>query len=132
MTTQETGRQETQQDMEIRVVALRNLEAMCARQSGVCHRYWVERHTETRVRVGYSNPSEYGTEHPMYAEYPCYRSGWRGDKDNPRVILELTRVIHDSWSGEGWQAFDVLTSCPELFRDENGTWATRQEIEARV
>lgn len=122
----------TQQDTKVRIVTLRNLEAMCARQSGVCHRYWAERRGKTRVRVGYSNPDEYGFEHPMYAEYPCYRSDLLDDRDNPRVVLEISRVIHDSWSGEGWQAFDILASCPELFRDESGNWATRQEIEARA
>ena len=119
---------ETQQDTRVRMVALVNLEAMCKRVSGMCLRYWVSKVTANRVYVTYSNPDDYGTEFPMVAVFPCYKSGWPEDKDNPRVVLEFLGVQHDNWHGEGWQAFQVLLDCPALFLGaEGGTWKTREE-----
>lgn len=44
----------------------------------------------------------------MIAVLPCYPSPWPDDNDNPRVVLDVIRVIGDTWDGEGWQAFTVL------------------------
>ena len=107
----------TQQDHNVRVVALVNLEAMCENASGICHRFWIDKVSRSRVHVAYSNPDEYGTESPMVAIFPCYPSGWDGDEDhNPRVVLDIMRVIGDTWDGEGWQAFEPIVSGPKMYR----------------
>ena len=99
----------TQEDNLVRMLALDNLRAMCEEASGVCHRYWIEKVSRSRVHVGYSNPDEYGHENPMYAVLPSFPSSWpQDDRDNPRVLVEIMRVINDTWDGEGWQAFDSL------------------------
>lgn len=123
----------TQQDHTVRIVALENLRAMCDRASGYCHRYTITTVSRSRVHVEYSNPDEYGAEHPMIAVFPCYPSGWPQDStENPRVILEIMRVIHDDADGEGWQAFTPILECPVLWRDsKDGGWQTAQEIEDR-
>lgn len=110
----------TQFDHSVRIVSLDNLEAMCKRVSGVCHRYRVVKASRSRVTVEYSNPDEYGAEHPMLAVFPCYPSTFEGS-DNPAVVLEIMNVLHDNWDGEGWQAFDVLLSCEKLTRFTNRT-----------
>ena len=121
----------TQQDSKIRVVALTNLEAMCEHVSGTCHRYEVSKVTAHSVHVQYSNPDEYGNESPMTAIFPAYKSGWRGDEENPRVVMTIQRVTNDNWDGEGHQAFDCLLDCPELFRSSwDGPWNTREQIQA--
>ena len=125
---------EIQADNKVRVVALSNLEAMCERQSGVCHRYWVEKVTKNRVHVGYSNPDEYGGEDPMFAVYPCYPATFG---DSVMVVLDIVKVVHDYDDGEGWQNFDFLTDCETLWRNpSSGEWETRDEalgvIEAEV
>jgi hypothetical protein len=129
-----------QYDTNVRVVALANLEAMCKRVSGMCHRFEVSKVTPNRVYVTYSNPNEYGTESPMTAVLPCYPSGFSSPgvqsihqslRTEPFVILEILRVIGDTWNGEGWQAFGSLLECPQLWRDpNNGEWMTKAEIEA--
>jgi len=98
----------TQQDSTTRVVALVNLEAMCEEASGFSHRYQVTKVSRSRVHVEYSNPDEYGHEAPMTAVFPCYPSSWQGDEENPRVVLDILRVLNDSWEGEGWQAFQAM------------------------
>lgn len=120
----------TQFDSKVRVVSVENLKAMCERVSGVCHRYRVETVSRSRVKVSYSNPNEYGTEHPMIAVFPCYPSGSReDDKENPCVVLEYLNVLGDNWDGEGWQAFEVLRDCPVIWRDpQNDKWGTAEEI----
>jgi hypothetical protein len=118
----------TQEDRMVRIVALENLSAMCEHISSTCHRYWIEKVTRSRVWIGYSNPNEYGTEYPIFCVFPCFPSSWHLDKDNPRVLLDILRIVNDSWHGEGWQAFDpVLTECPTLWRD-NEEWQTHKEI----
>ncbi len=123
---------ETQSDMRIRVVALANLRAMCERASGTCHRYKVEEVSRSRVHVTYSNPDEYGREHPVTAVYPCYPSDyWPHDTENPRVVLDVLRVIGDDSDGEGYQYFEPLTDCPSLWRDtpnDEPRWRTHGEI----
>lgn len=110
------------------MVALENLRAMCQQVSTTCHRYHVSKVTRSRVHVEYSNPDEYGHERPMTAVFPSYPSRWPGDEENPRVLLEIMRVLNDSWHGEGWQAFDVLLDCPELWRNpEDDSWNRREQ-----
>lgn len=122
----------TQYDSKVRVVAVENLRAMCARVSGcMCHKFWIESVSRSRVTVGYSNEDEWATPHPMFAVFPCYPGFDGKDAENPNVILEFLRVTNDNWDGEGWQAFDILRDCPPLWRNPNngGKWQTREEIE---
>jgi hypothetical protein len=126
----------TQQDNPVRVVALENLIAMCARNSGVCHRYRVERITKTRVHVSYSNPDEYGNERPLVVVFPCYPSGWPQDgADNPRVVLDIVRVYggRDSYDREGAaDTFYLITNAPVLWRDPaTSKWETEEQIKER-
>jgi hypothetical protein len=123
----------TQQDHKVRIVALENLRAMCARASGMAHRYTVDSFSKSAVRITYSNPNECGSPRPMTMILRAYPSAWSGDRENPRVILEAGRVIHDTEDGEGWQSFEPVLNGPELFRYNSGvrvTWGTREEIEA--
>lgn len=115
----------TQFDHQRRVVSLENLHAMCQRASGVvCHQFRVESVSRSRVHVSYSNESEYGTPNPMVAVFPCYPS-----HDQPAVVVDILRVINDTWDGEGWQAFHPLIDCPVLWRDPvTQEWATEDEI----
>jgi hypothetical protein len=113
-----------------RTVLLENLRAMCKHTSGTCHRYTVEqvswRGPVGTVRVAYSNPDEYGRESPMVALFPCYRSSdYEPDRSaNPWVVLDFLNVLCDTWDGEGWQAFEALLDCPELFRNpQTGGWS---------
>lgn len=120
-------------DHRYRIVAVANLRAMCERMSGVCHRYWVEKVSRSRVWVAYSNPNEYAVENPMYAVFPCYPNAFEGegDRENPLVVLDFLRVINDSWNGEGHQAFVPVTDCVRLWRDvTTQRWESRAEIEA--
>lgn len=103
----------TQFDHNQRVVSLANLEAMCDRVSGTCHRYQVVKVTTNRVHVEYSNPDEYANDHPMLAVLPCWPADFN-DKDNRAVVLTILRVVGDSWDGEGWQAFDPVMNCSPL------------------
>lgn len=119
---------ETQSDQKIRIVALSNLRAMCERVSGVCHRYQVTSVSRSRVHVEYSNPDEYGHESPMVAVFPCF-PGTFHTAENPSVVLDILRVLHDTNDGEGWQSFQPLLDCPTLWRGpEKQTWQTHAEI----
>ena len=123
----------TQQDYKVRVVALENLRAMCERASGMSHRYYVESFSRSAVRLTYSNPNEYGTERPMTMILRAWPSDFAGDKENPRVILEPGRVIHDTEDGEGWQSFSPVLDGPELWREGlSGVWGTREELDTRM
>lgn len=109
----------TQQDTSVRMLALENLRAMCENASGVCHRYWIEKVSRSRVHIGYSNPDEYAHESPMFAVLPVIPSSFPGD--SPRVIVQVLRVIHDADDGEGWQYFDVLWT-QYATHDGSGDW----------
>lgn len=113
-----------QGECSLRAVYPANLRAMCARISGMCHRFSVERITKRFAYVVYSNPNEYGTERPMTALYPVMPDG--------RIVLDVHDVKNDSWDGEGWQAFEQLRECPQLWRSapDKDDWRTREEIEA--
>lgn len=121
---------QTQFDNQTRIVALSNLEAMCQRVSGMCHRYEVTKVSRSRVHVTYSNPNEYGSEYPMTAIFPSYPSGndTLNHQASPCVVLDIMRVVNDSWDGEGWQAFEVLLNCPTLYRCNETEWKTVEEI----
>jgi len=69
----------------------------------------------------------------MYAVLPCYPSDWEGDADNPRVVLDVLRVIGDR-DGEGWQAFEPVFDADPIYRSPTWTrdatdWRTRREID---
>jgi len=118
---------ETQQDCNVRMVALANLRAMCERASGICHRYEVAKVSRSRVHVTYSNPDEYGSEHPITAIYPCFPSGWSNDAENPRVLLHGLR--YSGGDEYAYQAFDMLESATTLWRSvDDGAWLTHAEI----
>jgi len=117
----------TQSDSKVRVVALSNLEAMCEYVSGTCHTYEISKVSRSRIHVTYSNPNEYGYSNPMTAVFPCYPNGF--EQYNPMVVLEYLNIIHDSWHGEGWQAFETLRDCPQLWRNPNtNQWQTEADI----
>ena len=105
---------ELKADYKVRVVALANLKAMCERASAVCHRFWIEHVSSRYVRVAYSNPDEYGNESPMIAFFHCYDPNMQG-YDTKFVILEVARILHDTWDGEGHQAFDPILEAPNPF-----------------
>jgi len=120
----------TQMDYEIRTVGLSNLEAMCERVSGtMCHKYHVVKVTANRVHVQYSNEDEYATPYPMIAVMPCFPCDDR-DKEARAVVLTIMNVLHDNCDGEGWQSFQPLLDCPELYRSgpDSADWRTRDEI----
>lgn len=131
---------ETQSDQKIRVVALSNLRAMCERVSSTYHRYSVVSVSRSRVHVEYSNPDEYGNEHPMTAVFPNYTTQWpKQDEGTPFIVLDILRVLHDNCDGEGWQAFEPLLGCPTLWRspvvEHPGVpdrWETHHEINVRL
>lgn len=112
----------TQQDHVVRVLALDNLRAMCKHASGMSHTFWIDKVSRSRIHVGYSNPSEYGTPSPVYAVLPCYPSPWPGDSDrsnpNPRVILDIARILHAGNDSEAWQLFEPLWT---LYASHDGT-----------
>ena len=101
-------------DYKVRIVALGNLDAMCKKASGMCHRFWIESVSDKYVHVAYSNPDEYGNEHPMIALFPCYNPNFKGYVSK-FVVLETNRILHDDHNGEGWQAFDSLIVTPNPF-----------------
>lgn len=100
-------------DWKKRVVSLNNLRAMCARISGMCHRFTVESVGAHSVRVSYSNPDEYGNAEPVTAVFPAYLVKNFGTKETA-VVLDAITYLHDR--DEAWQAFEQLYGCPELFR----------------
>lgn len=130
----------TQQDTQVRMVALENLTAMCWRISDTCHRFQIIKITSTRCHVQYSNPDEYGNPSPVVAVFPVIPSGWADDKGqslqypdpNPRVFLCALRYTGGRPEDESWQAFEQLYDCPTLWRTThmNGkeTWRSHLEI----
>ena len=109
---------------------------MCERISGMCHTYKVVKVSRSRVHVEYSNPDEYGRDRPVVAVYPCFPGNvGEQDDENPYVILHALRYLHDS-DGYDYQAFDVLTDCPTLWRtslptEEKEEWESHAEIVKR-
>lgn len=116
----------TQFDHIVRVVALSNLEAMCQRISGVCHKFEVVKCGPNTCHVQYSNPDEYGSPEPITAVYPCYKA-----HDGFAVVLEASKYHGCTGKNEeAWQAFSQLTDCPQLWNKgpDSSDWATTYEI----
>lgn len=105
-----------QADDEIRVVALSNLRAMCEYVSGVCHRWHVSRITKSRVYVTYTNPDEYGTEHPVTAAFPCYPSGFAKGDDGLLIVLDVVKVTSGRDEYDPVQFFWPIIDGPKMFR----------------
>lgn len=129
-------RPKSQFDDPQRVVSLENLYAMCARASGMCHRYAVEKVTKSRIHVSYSNPNEYGHNRPVCAVFPCYPSTFGGD-EIPAVVLDIVRTYgsreyrSDMPDDEIWQSFDPVVNAPKLWRNPvTRTWQTEDEAAA--
>jgi len=64
----------------------------------------------------------------MTAVFPSYPSAFDWD-NNPAVVLEYLRILHDNLDRDGWQAFEPLCDCPQLFRAPSGQWETRDEAQ---
>ncbi len=73
------------------ITELHTLMATAKSQSGECHRYTVERTSDHRVRVTYSNPDEYAVDNPITAFYPCYKGGF----GSWWVVNEITKIEGD-------------------------------------
>lgn len=112
---------ETQQDSEVRIVALANLRAMCEYiSSPMTHRFKIEKVTRSRVHVSYTGPyfDEFGYEGNdvhVVAVFPCYPSAYSvphhshtliledgteedvtlDDTKNPRVVLDILRILYE-------------------------------------
>ncbi len=124
----------TQQDHQERVVALVNLEAMCERASGTARQHYViTKVSRSRVHVTVDAiADEWGTSENVTAVFPCYPSGWDGDADNPRVVLDAIRITGASSLYDPIQEFWPLLECEQLWRSpDDNSWATRDEIEAK-
>lgn len=123
----------TQEDQKVRLVALDNLRAMCDRQSSMCHRFWVEKVTRSRVHVAYSNPNEYGSDPPVIAVFPAIPA--ENEPDNPRVLLgHCLRLLggRDEYDRH-IDMFSPVQDCPQLWRSNGNSsdWKTREEWEAK-
>ena len=117
-----------QYDTTARLVALPNLRAMCARASGMTHRFRVETVSDRFVTVSYSNPDEYGAPAPILVSF--FRVG-----DFVVLGFPVGRVSggRNSFDRESaYDTFSPLLDCPTLWRSTRGSddWATREEIEA--
>lgn len=115
-----------QYDGRTRIVALPNLVAMAERVSGTCHRYTVEEPSPDAkwVKVWYSNPNEYGAESPFYRRFPIVGTVGGTVGTTPTPLVGIGSIVAGpcvgepkDLHGEGWQCFDCLTDCPELYRN---------------
>jgi len=88
------------------IVDLNTLDKVLQANSGVCHRFVVAKSSPNRVKVGYSNPNEYGTDNWTYATYPAYHNKIGGE-NVCIVVLEIIRMVNDPLD-ENWQAFDFI------------------------
>lgn len=117
-----------QNDSHVRVVSLANLRAMCARVSGMSHRFTAEI-TKNRCTLEYSNPDEYGSPCPITWRLPLLRSR---DLDNPDVILHVSSEAGGRGPDDRESAFQGIEaeifSGPRLWRDPtSGKWRTAHE-----
>lgn len=126
----------TQFDSRVRVVALDNLRAMCAKASGWAHQYEVSKVSRSRVHVTYSNPDEYGNPRPVTAVFPCYPSIHDyDDTDNPRIVLDALRVIGDDDHGTAYQSIDAaVIQAPSVWRANAASpfYTHREMIGAKI
>jgi len=74
--------------LEPRCIEINTLKAMAKVQSGMAHRFTVERTSEHRARVTYSNPDEWGGECPITAYFPCFKGAF----DAWWVVDEITKI----------------------------------------
>lgn len=105
-------------------IELASLAAWCKTQSGVCHRYTVERTSDHRVLATYSNPDEYGYDNPISCYLPCFwdgRAWW--------VVLTPTsyRNVGEDWEYDPHQAFQVIWDAEAVNPNEV---FTPEELEA--
>lgn len=94
-------------NQHIKHIELATLAATAKQQSGECHRFTVERTSEHRVRVTYSNPDEYALSHPITAFFPCYKGGFGAWW----VVNEITKIegdLDDISRDYAYQHFDWM------------------------
>lgn len=129
---------ETQQDHEVRIVSLANLHAMCSFLSSLTYKFQIEKVTRSRVHVSHIRPGfdsqGYQTEDIfVVAVFPCYPSTWAGDEENPRVVLDIMRVLYEDTDRDydAGQYFEPLLDCPALWRmnSDSPDWKTRRQWE---
>lgn len=129
---------ETQSDDEVRIIALANLRAMTEYVSTVSHRFRIEKVTRSRVHVSYTGPyfdsqGYEGQDVFVVAVFPCYPSPWPGDSENPRVVLDIMRILHEDEKRDydAGQYFEPLLDCPNLWRAlaDSTEWKTRRAWE---
>lgn len=117
-------------DTKSRVVSIDVLKAMCDHISGTCHRFSVDEPKSTArfVKVYYSNPDEYGNDHPVAACYPIFNHRMFSAVET-LVVLHAARYV--GCKDEEWQAFDQLLDCEHMVYN-NGEWLTEfQNLVAR-
>ncbi len=98
----------------IRHIELRTLQAMAKAINGECHNYTVERTSDHRVRVTYSNPDEYASDHPITAFFPCYKGSW----GEWWVVNAITEIIFR----------DRADSFERDIADQHFEWISMNEI----
>jgi hypothetical protein len=106
------------------IIELASLAAYCKTWSCMCRRYTVERTSNHRVLVTYSNPDEWGVDHPISCYLPCYRDG-----DAWWVVLAPTSFIHvgEEWEYDPSQAFEFIWSAEA---ENPNSWLEPEELEA--
>jgi hypothetical protein len=123
----------TQADLELRTVSLANLLAICDRQSGVTHRYEVDRTSRDRLALIYSNPDEYGAEVPIYCYLPLIPNPF--EAANPWVVLHVVTLRggrdKDDREGACQTVSDVVFTCEKLYRTKAKADDWRTEVEIR-
>lgn len=117
-----------------KVVSLNYLEALLARESMVAHYYQVTRHSDQYVTVLYSNPDEYGSACPVNMKLPCYWWGIRR-RNTKAIVCDIQTVTGGRDSTDRDMAAEylqhLLDEHEQLWRDRDGEWRTKEEIEAR-
>ena len=88
------------------IVDLDTLRRVLENNSGMCHKYEVGNVSKHRVKVGYSNPDEYGNDNWTYAIFPRYT--WRAfGQVTTIVVLEIIGMVNDP-EDYLWQCFDFI------------------------
>jgi len=80
-----------------RVIEFNTLLAMAKTYSSICHQYYVERTSTHRVRITYSNPDEYGVDHPITMFVPCFNRGPCWVVLVPTKFENVTSDIYDPY-----------------------------------
>lgn len=95
------------------------LEAICAKISGMCHRYKIESVNQNRVCISYSNPDEYGSERPIKAFFPIvlYLA------DTPAKSIACVEFFSSVTGREyEYQAFDCIRFATAEWNKEQNKW----------